>query len=89
MTSSLDSLFRPRSVAVVGASRKRGTIGNEIFQNLLRCGFTGAAYPVNPTAHAVHSVRAYASVRELPEVVDLAVIAVPAEYVIAVVEECA
>lgn len=89
MTSSLEPLFRPRSVAVVGVSRKRGTIGNEIFHNLLRCGFTGAAYPVNPGAHAVHSVKAWPSVRDLPEIVDLAILAVPAELVVPVAEECA
>ena len=60
MTSSpLDPILRPRSVAVVGASRQENTIGWQILDNLLRHGFHGAVYPVNPKAAAVHSVTAY------------------------------
>ena len=86
---SLARLFSPRSVAVVGASRKPNTIGYEIFKNLLRFGFTGAAYPVNPSASAVQAVRAYPTVGAIPEPVDLVIVAVPASRVLAVVEECA
>lgn len=86
---SLQPLFSPRSVAVVGASRRAGTIGHEVFRNLLRCGFTGVVYPVHPTAHAVAGVKAWPSVTALPEPVELAVLVVPAERVVAVAEECA
>lgn len=86
--SSLDPLFRPRSIAVVGASRTPGTVGYEIIDNLLNDGFTGVIYPVNPNAVAVHSIPAYATVRAIPGEVDLAVIAVPKEIVRAVMEEC-
>ena len=72
---SLDAMLRPAVVAVVGASRRRGTIGAEIFGNLLRSGFTGTVYPVNPGARAVQGVRAWPSVESLPEAVDLVVIA--------------
>jgi acetate---CoA ligase (ADP-forming) len=84
----LDALLRPRSIAVIGASRTPNTIGYQILDNLLRHGFTGAVYPVNPTAPAVHSVRAYASVAEIPEPVDLAVIVVPKQHVLRVAREC-
>lgn len=84
----LDALLRPRSIAVVGASRTPNTIGHQILSNLLRHGYTGAVYPVNPTAHAVHSIRAYASVSAIPETVDLAVIVVPKQHVVKVAEEC-
>lgn len=89
MRHSLDALFRPRSVAVIGASRKRGSISGEIFHNLLSSGFPGPIYPVNPAAPSVQSVRAYASVKEIPGEVDLAVIVVPQRLALAAVEDCA
>lgn len=82
-------MLRPRVVAVVGASRRRGTIGAEIFGNLLRSGFTGTVYPVNPSAAAVQGVRAWPDVESLPEPPDLVVVAVPAPHVEAVVEASA
>lgn len=88
MSRSLDAILRPRSVAVVGASRKRGTIAAEVFLNLLRGGFPGAVYPVNPHAQVVQSVRAYPSILDIPDPVDLAVIVVPAGQVLDAAEEC-
>ncbi len=88
MPPSLDPLFRPRSVAVIGASRNPGTIGYQIVDNLLRHGYQGTLYPVNPNARAVHSIPAYPSVSDLPEAVDMAVVVVPKELVLGVVEEC-
>jgi acetyl coenzyme A synthetase (ADP forming)-like protein len=88
MSAGLDALFRPRSVAVIGASRRRGTIGGEIFHNLISRAFPGAVYPVNPAARVVQSVRAYPSVRDIPDEVDLAVVAVPRDHVLATVREC-
>ncbi len=85
---SLDAVFRPRSVAVIGASRTPGTIGYEIVDNLLRHGYRGAVYPVNPRAASIHSIRAYATVGDVPDAVELAVIAVPKECVLEVVDEC-
>lgn len=89
MSQSLDALFRPRSVAVIGASRKRGSIAGEIFHNLLASGFPGPVYPVNPAAPSVQSVRAYASVHDIPGPVDLAVIVVPRRLALSAVEDCA
>ncbi|MGE5727275.1 MAG: CoA-binding protein, partial [Gemmatimonas sp.] len=63
---SLSPFFAPHSVAVIGASRTRGTISGELFHNLLRYEFTGALYPVNPNASVVQSVTAYRSVEEIP-----------------------
>jgi acetyl coenzyme A synthetase (ADP forming)-like protein len=88
MSRSLDAILRPRSVAVIGASRKRGTIAAEVFSNLLRAGFPGAVYPVNPHADVVQSVRAYRSILDIPDPVDLAVIVVPAAQVLATLETC-
>ncbi len=86
---SLDAILKPRSIAVIGASRTRGTVSAEIFRNILRHGFTGVVYPVNAVAKAVHSVRAYPSVEALPETPDLAVVVVPAAHVVEVAEACA
>jgi len=88
METSLDPLFRPRSIAVIGASRNPGTIGHQIVDNLVRHGFSGIIYPVNPNARAVHSFRAYPSVSEIPDEVDMAVVVVPKELVLSVVEAC-
>jgi len=85
---SLDGLFRPRSVAVIGASRKKGHLGRELFHNVLAYEFQGMAFPVNPTAKVVLSIKCYSSVLEIEDDVDMAVVVVPREHVLAVVEEC-
>jgi acyl-CoA synthetase (NDP forming)/L-amino acid N-acyltransferase YncA len=87
--AALRAFLAPRSVAVVGASRRRGTVGGELFHNLLAAGFAGPVYPVNPKAPVVQSVVAYPSVGEVPGPVDLAVLAVPADAVVAAAGECA
>jgi acetyl coenzyme A synthetase (ADP forming)-like protein len=84
----LDALLRPRSIAVVGASRRPNTIGYQILENLVRHGFAGAVYPVNPTAEAVHSIRAYPTVEAIPDRVDLALIVVPKQHVVEAAEAC-
>ena len=86
---SVERLLRPRSIAVIGAGRRRGTIGHEIFRNLLEGDFAGPVYPVHPTAAHVASVRAYPTVIDVPDDVELAVIVVPAAHVLEVVEQCA
>ena len=87
--SSLDAIFRPRAVAVVGASRRRFQIGHEIVRNLVAGGFTGPVYPVNPGATVVHSMHCYAKVSDIPGPVDLAVVVVPAERVLDAAQDCA
>ena len=86
--TSLDCILRPRAIAVIGASRTSDTIGHQIFANLLRYGYTGAVYPVNPHATSIQSVRAYPGVGSLPERPDLAVVVVPKDRVLGVAEEC-
>ena len=78
MATPLDAFFRPESIAVVGTSRRPGTIGYQILDNLLRHGYQGVVYPVNPHAAAVHSIKAYPSVKAIPGPVDLAVVVVEA-----------
>ncbi|MBA9004422.1 bifunctional acetate--CoA ligase family protein/GNAT family N-acetyltransferase [Thermomonospora cellulosilytica] len=86
---SIQRLLFPRSVAVVGASREAHSVGQTVLRNLLTGDFTGPVYPVHPTANAVAGVRAYTTVLDVPDEVDLAVVAVRAEAVHEVVEQCA
>src|SRR5690606_39127658 len=88
MFESLKHILQPRSVAVVGASRRAGSIGAEVFRNLVGTGFTGPVYPVNPGAQFVQDVRAFGSLLEIPGDVELAVIVVPKDKVLAVVDDC-
>jgi acetate---CoA ligase (ADP-forming) len=84
--ASLRPFFAPVSVAVIGASTRRGSIGGELFRNVLAGDFAGAAFPVNSRAEPVSGVRAYRSIEEIPDPIDLAVVAVPGEQVLEVVE---
>jgi acetyl coenzyme A synthetase (ADP forming)-like protein len=85
----LRPFFWPRAVAVIGASRDPSSIGYKLLEALVMNHFQGPVYPVNPKAPVVGSLRAYPSVRDLPPPVDLAVIVVPKEAVLSVVDECA
>jgi len=83
----IEAIFSPRSVAVVGASTTPGKVGHDIFANILRGGFQGILYPVNPTAKSVLSVRAYASITEIPDSIDLAMIILPPQRAVGAIEE--
>jgi acetate---CoA ligase (ADP-forming) len=87
--AAMRAFLAPRSVAVVGASRRRGTVAGELFHNLLAAGFNGPVYPVNPNTPVVQSVLAYPSLAEVPGPVDLAVLVVPAPAVVGVAREAA
>jgi acetate---CoA ligase (ADP-forming) len=87
VAASLRPFFEPASVAVIGASRRRGSIGGELFRNVLAGDFAGAAYPVNRDGEPVAGVRAYRSIEEIPDQVDLAVISLPAEAVLEAAEQ--
>ena len=87
--AAVKHVLEPRSVAVVGASRRPGSIGGAVLRNLVQSGFTGPVYPVNPSAEAIQDLPAYASVSTIPDEVDLAVIVVPAQHVLGVARDCA
>ncbi len=87
--AAVRALLHPASVAVIGASRRRATIGGELFHNLVTGGFAGPVYPVNPNADVVQSVAAYRSVVAIPGPVDLAVLILPAGSVVPAARECA
>jgi acetate---CoA ligase (ADP-forming) len=82
VTASLRPFFEPKSVAVIGASRRRGSIGGELFRNVLAADFVGAAYPVNRDGEPVGGVPAYKSIADVPKVVDLAVVCLPGQHVL-------
>ena len=85
---SIARLLAPRSVAVIGASNESRKLGHAVFTNLLRAGFTGPVFPVNPDTRSVQGVRAYASVLDIPDPVDIAVVTVPASSVAEVLDGC-
>jgi acetyl coenzyme A synthetase (ADP forming)-like protein len=84
---SLDAVFSPRSIAVVGASRNRNSIGFALLHNLVSNQFNGTIFPVNPHAQSIHSLKAYPTLADIPDPVDLAVIMVPRRLVQGIVEE--
>jgi len=85
----LDPIFKPQSIAVVGASRRPGSIGREVLHNLIEYDFHGKVFPVNPKADFIHSIKAFPTVTSIPDPVDVAVIVVPRDEVPAVVDDCA
>jgi acetate---CoA ligase (ADP-forming) len=85
--AALRRFFRPERVAVVGASRNRLAIGGLVFDNLLKGGFSGVVYPVNPKSPSIQGVAAYPSLRDCPEPPDLVIVCVPAPLVSEVVDE--
>lgn len=89
VAASLLPLFFPRSIAVIGASNDANSIGGKLFNNILAEGFVGPLYPVNPTSRVVRSVKAYPTVADVPDDVDLAFIVVPQRFVVQVARECA
>ncbi|MFZ5833506.1 MAG: acetate--CoA ligase family protein [Planctomycetota bacterium] len=87
MVSKLDAVFHPQSIAVVGASRRQGTVGNDIFRNLVFNEFNGSIYPINPKSPSVLGVHSYPNLRAVPGPIDLAVVIVPAAAVLDTVDE--
>jgi len=85
---SLDAIFKPKSVAIVGASRDPKAIGHQCVKNLIESGYKGKIYPVNPKADEIAGLKCYHSITEIPDEIDIALIVVPAKYVPSVAEEC-
>ncbi|HVP43287.1 MAG TPA: bifunctional acetate--CoA ligase family protein/GNAT family N-acetyltransferase [Terriglobales bacterium] len=85
----LDALFAPRSVAVIGATEKAGTVGRAVLWNLITSPFGGSVFPVNPNRPHVLGIRSYPGIKDVPESVDMAVVITPAETVPGVIRDCA
>ena len=87
--AAVEHVLRPRSVAIVGASRRPGSIGAAVMANLVAGGFNGPIFPINPHASTIEGLPAYTSLRDVPEAPELAVVGVPAAQVIDVAHDCA
>ena len=87
LASQLDGIFKPKSIAVIGASTRPGTVGNDLFRNLLFGGYQGCVYPINPKAEHILGVHCFQSLTDVPTDVDLAVLIVPAKAVLGIVDE--
>jgi len=87
VNTSLDAIFSPKAIAVIGASTTPGKVGYDIFANILKGGYTGILYPVNPVAKSILSMRSYPTVVEIPDAVDLSIIVLPTGATLRAVEE--
>lgn len=85
---SLDSLFCPRSIAVVGASRESGKVGNTILNNVINSKYEGKIFPINPKSDKIHGLKCYKSILDVPQDIDLAVVVIPGKYVLSTLEDC-
>lgn len=85
----LEAIFNPKSIAVIGASRKPGTIGNQVVKNLVEGGYEGELYPINPGAAEICARKAYPTINDVPGEVDVAVFCVPEKAVLDVARDCA
>jgi len=84
----LDSLFRPKSVAVIGASSKELSIGNRVIKNLIDFGFKGDIFPINPKADEIRGLKAYKSIMDCPDNIDVVHMVIPAKFVPQAMEDC-
>ncbi|MDD5360951.1 MAG: acetate--CoA ligase family protein [Ignavibacteria bacterium] len=88
MNNDLNKFFYPKSIAVIGASSKPGTLGYELLGNLIKFGYNGKLFPVNPKADAIHSIKSYKSLLEIKDEVDLVIIMLGKHLVLNAVDEC-
>lgn len=88
MYNKLDAIFKPKAIAIIGASTKELSIGNVIIKNLIHYKFPGPVYPINPKSDEVRGIKAYKSILDVPGDVDLAHIAIPPPFVPGEVENC-
>jgi acyl-CoA synthetase (NDP forming) len=84
----LTGLLKPKTIAIIGASATPGKIGYSVVMNLIESGYQGGVYPVNPKDPEILGFKAYPTVNDIPYVVDLAVITIPAKFVIDAVKQC-
>lgn len=84
----LNFMFAPKSVALIGASEKEGSVGRTLLWNLITHPFGGTVFPVNPKRKSVMGIKAYSSIQDVPENVDLAIIATPAVTIPDIIRDC-
>ena len=86
--NQLDSLFKPKSIAIIGASSKDLSIGNVIIKNLVHFGYTGAIYPINPKEPEIRGIKAYPTIFDVPHDIDAAHVIIPSKFVPQIIEDC-
>jgi acetyltransferase len=86
---SLEKFFNAQSVAIVGASRRKGKVGHEVLSNMIAAGFKGKIFPVNPKAQAIKGLKCYPDLESIGQIPDLAVVIVPAKIVPSALQQCA
>jgi acetyl coenzyme A synthetase (ADP forming)-like protein len=84
---NLDYVFTPKSIAIIGASTKEGSVGNDVVKNLVQQGYKGEIYPVNPKADELYGLKCYPSISDVPTEVEMAIFAIPAQFVPTVITE--
>src|SRR5512147_2174007 len=84
----LDSIFKPKNVAVIGATEKEGSVGRTILWNLISSPFGGAVFPVNPKRPSLLGIKAYPTIKDIPDPIDLAVIVTPSTSIPGIIAEC-
>ncbi|MCC7554011.1 MAG: acetate--CoA ligase family protein [Methanobacteriaceae archaeon] len=85
---NLEKMFKPDSVAVIGASNQKGKVGYLVIDNMVSDGYKGTIYPINPKSDEIQGIKAYKSIKDVPEKVDLVVMSIPAAFVNETVKEC-
>lgn len=85
----MDKLFNPKSIAIIGASRNKAKLGYQILENLVNYGFKGHIYPINPEANNILNLPVYKNISQVPEIIDLVIVIVPAKIVPSILRECA
>lgn len=89
MESTLKQFFEPSTIAVVGASREPGKIGNTLLENIIEAGYKGKIFPINPKAQEILGLKAYPSIMDVPTSLDLVIVAIRSKFVLAIMEQCA
>ena len=88
MNKNLQSFFTPQSVAIIGASSNPGKLSHGILKNLIKYGYKGGIYPVNPSSEEILGLQCYAAIQDVPDLIDLAVIILPAQIISEVIKDC-
>lgn len=88
MKNELDNFFYPKSIAIIGASSKRTSLSWQLINNMINFGYDGKIFPVNPKADAVHSIKTYKSLKDIHDIIDLAIIMIPRDLVLTAIDDC-
>jgi acetyltransferase len=86
---NFQALFQPQAIAIIGASSREKTVGNDVVKNLVNQGFAGKIYPINPKIDELYGLKVYHDIKDLDQKIDLVVVAIPAKFVNLAIDEAA